>query len=358
MVELDIVCGLIDVLLNPFRIASKVWGFVSAEESSGQAPSDVVRDFHLNVQGFSARYHCVQISALFDRDFRVGNVLFQDLVADCAGDDDLLERLSGDLFQERVRGLGRRLVVILDGERLGELGVVLNEDALLAHGLERPGFDDWVSELPEGPDELIEGQRLEGQVFVVAQLDEATVENEFEGVLQDYQAGGGEVTVADKAVAAGGVGHLNATEAVGLVLRYVDHEEENVRFAAAFALGSFGGDGRAVEGLPRLTWDASTKVRDWAVFGLGVLGEADSAAIRERLLACLDDPDENVREEAAPGLAKRGDARVAASLVRMLGDGIVKVRVGEAAALLEMPEDPPEWGAAECLAALRSKFGE
>ena len=62
-----------------------------------------------------------------------------------------------------------------------------------------------MSELPEGPDELVEGQRLEGEVFVLAELDETTLKDEFEGVLQDYQTGGGEVTVADEAAAAGGV---------------------------------------------------------------------------------------------------------------------------------------------------------
>ena len=44
--------------------------------------------------------------------------------------------------------------------------------------------------------------------------------------------------------------------------------------------------------------------RNWAVFGLGVQGDADSPAIQEALLRCPDDTNEEVREEAAGRLGK------------------------------------------------------
>ena len=111
--------------------------------------------------------------------------------------------------------------------------------------------------------------------------------------------------VLDSAISA--LGHLDNAGAVPLILRYQDHPDENVRFAVTFALGCFPNDPQSVHGLLKLTSDANAGVRDWAVFGLGVLGDADSPEIREALLRCLEDADEVVREEAAAGLGKRQD---------------------------------------------------
>jgi HEAT repeat protein len=101
----------------------------------------------------------------------------------------------------------------------------------------------------------------------------------------------------DSAISA--LGHLDNTDAVPVILHYPDHPDETVRFAVAFALGCFPNDPQSVRGRLKLTSDANADVRDWAVFGLGVQGDADSPEIREALLQCLDDPDEDVREEAA-----------------------------------------------------------
>jgi HEAT repeat protein len=103
--------------------------------------------------------------------------------------------------------------------------------------------------------------------------------------------------------------------------------------------------------------DEDEDVRNWAVFGLGVQGNADSPEIREALLRCLDDTKEEAREEAAVGLGKRQDQRVIPKLVEMLDQPVLKVRVAEAASeLLGLDEDPPEWEAADYKAALARKF--
>jgi HEAT repeat protein len=136
--------------------------------------------------------------------------------------------------------------------------------------------------------------------------------------------------VLDSAVSA--LGHLRDARAVPLIVRYRDHAEGSVRFAVAFALGCFPNDSRSIECLIELASDSDSEVRDWAVFGLGVQGEADSAEIREALVRCLDDEDRNVREEAAVGLGKRRDDRVVPALRRMLEEPEVSVRVCEAAA--------------------------
>jgi hypothetical protein len=161
--------------------------------------------------------------------------------------------------------------------------------------------------------------------------------------------------VLDSAICA--LGHLGNAEAVPAILRYQDHPAETIRFAVTFALGCFPNDPQSVDGLLKLTSDTDAHVRDWAVFGLGVQGDADSFEIREALLRRLDDADEDVRVEAAVGLGKRQDQRLIPRLRTMLDEPELKLRVAEAAsALLGLDEDPPEWTAADYKAALIGKF--
>ncbi len=111
----------------------------------------------------------------------------------------------------------------------------------------------------------------------------------------------------------------------------------NIRFAVTCALGSFRNDARLVECSLKLTSDPDDEVRDWAVFGLGVRGDADSPEIRGALLR---------------------DHRLIPALRTMLQDDDIKVRVAEAAAaLLGMDQDPPEWTAVDYRAAL-AEIGE
>jgi len=161
--------------------------------------------------------------------------------------------------------------------------------------------------------------------------------------------------VLDSAICA--LGHLYNSSAVPLILRYQDHPNESVRFAVTFALGCFPNDPESVCGLLRLTSDADDDVRDWAVFGLGVQGDADSPEIREALLRCLGDVNEDVSEEAAVGLGKRQDQRLLPTLRIMLDGPKLQVRVAEAAAaFLGLDQKPPDWTAADYKAALKSKF--
>jgi hypothetical protein len=76
--------------------------------------------------------------------------------------------------------------------------------------------------------------------------------------------------VLESAISA--LGHLDNVEAVALILRYMDHPDEDVRFSVAFALGCFPNDDEAVKGLLILSLDPDEDVSDWAVFGLGVQG--------------------------------------------------------------------------------------
>ena len=77
-------------------------------------------------------------------------------------------------------------------------------------------------------------------------------------------------------------------------------------------------DARAIAALIELSSDPDYDVRNWATFGLGSQIDTDTPAIREALWARLEEPEDEVRGEAWVGLARRGDVRVAAALLREL----------------------------------------
>lgn len=162
--------------------------------------------------------------------------------------------------------------------------------------------------------------------------------------------------VLDSAI--GALGHLGNAEAIPLILRFQDHSDENVRFAVAFALCCFPNDPQSVIGLLKLVRDPDAEVRDWATFGLGVLGDADTPEIREALIQSLNDANEDVYEEAAAGLGKRQDHRVIPKLQAMLDEPELSPRAREAAVgLLGLDEkEIRDWTVADYRAALADKF--
>jgi HEAT repeat protein len=154
------------------------------------------------------------------------------------------------------------------------------------------------------------------------------------------------------------LGHLQDIATISVVVKFRDHSDWSVRFAVAFALGYFPEDPIAVPSLICLAGDADPHVRDWAVFSLGLLGDADSTDIREALLRRVFDPDEDVREEATAGLAKRRDVRALVLLRGILKTSEPSVWTVEAAAtLLGLPQPPSNWTAEDYRIALDEKFG-
>src|SRR5205085_12115620 len=80
------------------------------------------------------------------------------------------------------------------------------------------------------------------------------------------------------------LGHIADPRALPLLIENSAHADRDVRFAVALALGNFANDPSSVQALIALMEDPDGGVRDWATFGLGVLGHADSTEIRAALL--------------------------------------------------------------------------
>ncbi len=155
------------------------------------------------------------------------------------------------------------------------------------------------------------------------------------------------------------LGHLGNPLAVPLIIenQFHFHPSAAVRFSVSFALGSFANDPEAIAVLLLLMEDADDDVRDWATFGLGVLGESNCDEICDALFRRVGDSNEDVREEAMVGLGKRKDERVLPSLIVELQQPNVTDRVIEAAdEMLGMEEDRKDWSGDDYVAALRERF--
>lgn len=152
------------------------------------------------------------------------------------------------------------------------------------------------------------------------------------------------------------LGHLGNPAAIPLILPFGYHPHPDVRFDLAFALGCFADDERTVSTLIRLMTDKDSDVRDWATFGLGVLGDFDSPRIRESLFQNLSDADQDVREEAMVGLARRRDLRAVPVVINALQSREPSLEALDAANfLLERTADPLEDPSA-CLEAMHQRY--
>lgn len=134
--------------------------------------------------------------------------------------------------------------------------------------------------------------------------------------------------------------HLNNPRAIDLVVPWIEHEDDDVRFGTVLAL-SCHEDPKAIAALINLSNDADADVRDWATFGLGSQIDTDSPAIRTALFVRLTDPDNDTRAEAMVGLARRKDNRVIAPLIEKLSSGSVSELDVEAAKEVSHPDILP-----------------
>lgn len=153
------------------------------------------------------------------------------------------------------------------------------------------------------------------------------------------------------------LGQIGNPQAVPLITKYTAHEDCEIRFAVAYSLGQLNEDPEGIRNLIILMQDKDDDVRDWATFGLGVLGDADSDEIRQALILRLDDTFEDARMEAMEGLAKRKDLRVLPILMGILHNPPVLAGYIDAALyLLDMKSDPEEWMCKDYVRALKEKY--
>lgn len=124
------------------------------------------------------------------------------------------------------------------------------------------------------------------------------------------------------------------------LVAFANHDSADVRFSVAYALGGSQCDRSdlAVAMMCRLAQDDDYDVRNWALFGLGNLSDADSPQVREVLFQGLSDPDDEIRGEAIVGLAKRQDTRVIPVMLKELALPSVDNLVIEAAVEFPQPQ--------------------
>jgi HEAT repeat protein len=119
------------------------------------------------------------------------------------------------------------------------------------------------------------------------------------------------------AVIAEALGHLGEPWGLSWLLRLRRHPDAGVRDGVVSALA-----GRtnplATDALIELSRDPVPAIRDWATFALGALAPHDSPALREALVARLEDSEPEARIEAVHGLALRGDARAVEPALALL----------------------------------------
>lgn len=158
-------------------------------------------------------------------------------------------------------------------------------------------------------------------------------------VATDLAAGDTDPRVVGAAVHA--LSHLGDARGAPAVLIHAGHPSAERRWAVARALPGVAGrpaDALVVAALVGLTGDAHPGVRDWATFGLYLVG-ADSAVVREALVARMGDEDAATAAEALRALAHLDDERVLAPLIRRLdspeGDHVDGVVVEAARALAD-----------------------
>ncbi|MFJ1755878.1 HEAT repeat domain-containing protein [Kitasatospora sp. NPDC088134] len=137
-----------------------------------------------------------------------------------------------------------------------------------------------------------------------------------------------------------GLGRTQDPRVLPALLRLARHEDADLRFHVAVALGfDHGGrpDGEHVRTLIRLTGDEDADVRNWAVFSLGCQLDHDTPAVRAALWRCAADEDAEVRQEAARCLARRHAPGAVELVARLLAADGPGTHLLEAAEILGDP---------------------
>lgn len=127
--------------------------------------------------------------------------------------------------------------------------------------------------------------------------------------------------------------YIDSLQAAPHIAPLANHLNDDIRVAVAFGLCGVAFS-EAHDVLLKLMSDRSPDVRNWATFGIARQSEIDNSDVRSALFAGLADPDEDVRYEAAIGLARRRDTRSVKILKQLLHEDPDDIFAREAAAIL------------------------
>ena len=153
------------------------------------------------------------------------------------------------------------------------------------------------------------------------------------------------------------LGHIGDGRAVPLLVRYSAHPEPEVRFAVAFAGGSFASEPQIVAVLLELVRDEDDDVRDWATFALGAFCAADMPEISDALAERLNDSSADVVDEALAGLARRRDPRALPLLLeRLRQPDVDDLTLESAGEMLGMRAGQEQMAAEDYISALQLRF--
>lgn len=220
------------------------------------------------------------------------------------------------------------------------------------------GFD-WIGKIEleaEGLEDTDADKRLQA-VQRLAQYSDAVglIKPHLLGALHDPD-------VKVRAAAGRVLGTLGVTEALPIVIEWLNSGERQLRVDASQILGALG-DRRAIKPLIRSLGDPAHEVRHAAVNALGKLAGAEVVV---PLIARLEDAKADVRRAATEQLAKLGDRRALIPLVGAMSDSSIDVRlaairaVGELGdtsavpALMRLLRDPVEGIKVAAISALGS----
>ena len=122
------------------------------------------------------------------------------------------------------------------------------------------------------------------------------------GELLEWATATNEAAVPDLVCALGRIGEPGLAREIAPL---GEHPNPEVRLVVAQVLGELGDDSPAtVDALVRLSGDAVEEVRSWATFALATGRLVRAAGVDDALVARLCDESEDVRVEAARGLAQ------------------------------------------------------
>lgn len=119
------------------------------------------------------------------------------------------------------------------------------------------------------------------------------------------------------------LGYRQDPRGLPILLEWLDHDDERIRFHVARALPSCATietEDVVAKALVQLTRDDDADVRDYALFGFPQL-TIDTPEIRDAILACTRDEDWSTAGQALVNLAMLGDQRVIEPLIAYIEAG-------------------------------------